>query len=90
MNSDIAYCEGGDCPIKDKCRRFLLHIGMQGDSSAYVLGVPPYFVVECGFYIGAERDKATTNGKLMKTEEGDYYLGYMKQLAETERMELYG
>ena len=49
---DISKCEGGDCPLKKKCYRYISADSMR---QAYFVD-PPYIGDDCDFFWGFEID----------------------------------
>ena len=35
IQHDIAHCKGGDCPLKDNCYRYLMHLDLQENKEKY-------------------------------------------------------
>lgn len=54
-NADIAHCEGKECAIRDRCRRYQLHLmrekmkGIEGYLTSYTM--PQYKNGECEIMI---------------------------------------
>lgn len=56
MNHDYAHCGGNACSIREKCKRYLLHLEAVEKGMVYV----PYMIpdrkgIECNFYWEEER-----------------------------------
>jgi hypothetical protein len=52
---DVCKCEGNDCPLKEKCYRFVSHPDPIGQS--YFLEPPFKIKKECTFYWPIKKEK---------------------------------
>lgn len=48
---DVPQCPGGDCPLKDQCRRYV-----RDQSPVVLLGEPPYRDGECFLFVEIESE----------------------------------
>lgn len=58
MIHDIAHCEGGGCPLKDKCYRFLAHQEAVERHLKYMtyITTPPHVEDKCDAYIPINKE----------------------------------
>lgn len=41
MTHDIAHCEGGNCPQKERCRRYLAHLDAKRLKLGFITYITP-------------------------------------------------